>query len=111
MYPIKMYHRDHEAFVRSGREQYPIVVHNQEEADALEPGWCADPVAAAEWVAEEKTVEVPESSGESVTDNEDEDELGDELDDESLDDTDDAEVTEVDAPNVAPKKKRKKKNR
>ena len=50
-YPVKMYHRDTEAHVRSGHSEYPIIVHSEEDHAALEPGWCADPVEAAEWVA------------------------------------------------------------
>lgn len=47
MFPKFLYHADHDAFVRTSQTEYPIRISTQEELDALEPGWCEDPVEAA----------------------------------------------------------------
>lgn len=48
--PTTLYHKDHAAFVESGFEHYPILVHNHEElAPLLAKGWHPDPKTAAAW--------------------------------------------------------------
>lgn len=58
--PVRLYHRDVEAHTRSQHPEYPIIVHTEEEVNALEPGWCEDPIDAAQFGsavhAEEKDI-------------------------------------------------------
>lgn len=49
-FPARLYHALTEAHLRSGHAEYPIVITSQEDLDALEFGWCEDPVEAAEYL-------------------------------------------------------------
>jgi hypothetical protein len=54
-FPVTLFHKDNGTpeFAADPRHSryttYPIVVPDQEAFDRLGPGWCEDPVSAAEW--------------------------------------------------------------
>jgi len=68
-FPVTLYHKDTDAFVRSQHSEYPIVVQTQEDFDALEPGWCEDPVEAAEF-GKPKPEEIVDELDEMIADEE-----------------------------------------
>lgn len=51
-FPKYFYHKDLDAFYRAGGAAYPLAIHSQEDEDALEPGWCENPVDAANFARE-----------------------------------------------------------
>ena len=56
-FPCRLYHKDEAVHKASGYPMYPITVQSKEEYDGLAPGWCEDPVDAANFGTEKEKEE------------------------------------------------------
>jgi hypothetical protein len=56
-FPCRLYHKDEHVHRASGYPMYPIVVQSEEEFNGLAPGWCEDPVDAANFGTEKEKAE------------------------------------------------------